>query len=712
MAYPLPAQPWLAIDYGTSNTVAMLAWPDGRVRPLLFDSSPLLPSAVCLDDDGRLLTGRAALRKARVAPQSFEPNPKRRVDDVELLLGERSLPVVRLIGATLGRVWQEATRTLSTPPTGVVITCPVEWGPARQSVLVDAAREAGLPAITLLPEPTAAATYFATVLGRELAPGGCVVVYDLGAGTFDVSVVRRGEHAFEPLAYRGLDDFGGLDLDEIVLSIVGDVMRRSAPDDWQRLRNPGTVAETRGFRTLWQDATEVKEALSAQASAALLVPLADQDVIVTREQFEERARPRLADTIRITTQCMRESRVAPEHLAAVFLVGGASRMPLVATMLHTATGIAPTVLDQPELVVAEGALRSVALLPPVSAPLPAAPISPVSPVVGLSSPPAGPVSAAPMSAPVTVMSPPGPFPPGPFPPQTTGPFGTYPGVPAEVSPPAPPPPPAGRPDEFGTRPAKPVARAIVLALLGLAAIILGMAVAFDIVHFDHYDYSKKTHEADEATVALMLISLPGALLVSWAIRTVAPLLRRGRLLIDETGLRLLSQDPIVELRWRAAAWWVSGLILVVVSASYVKYWMNGDGDGPYLLLPCAAGLLGALLGVVRQLRLRGRRRHWLDRWREANATDPSAAVEIDALRWPEIQTVAVQRVSIGRHQSLIAVPTDRTTLTGPAAAHRRTVLNGTAFVFADLAAVGLPPKAVRTALGRHSGGRFTITIGH
>ncbi|GAA0927014.1 CHAT domain-containing protein [Virgisporangium aurantiacum] len=81
----------LGIDFGTSNTVGMLRLPDGRVRPLLFDGSPLLPSAVYLDTAGTLLVGRDAGRRSRLDPRRFEPHPKSRIDDGGILLGDREL---------------------------------------------------------------------------------------------------------------------------------------------------------------------------------------------------------------------------------------------------------------------------------------------------------------------------------------------------------------------------------------------------------------------------------------------------------------------------------------------------------------------------------------------------------------------------------------------------------------------------------------------
>src|SRR6185436_4350991 len=112
-------------------------------------------------------------------------------------------------------------------------------------VLIDAASQAGLGRVTLVPEPVAAASYFASVLGHQVPAGGCVVVYDLVAGTFDASVVRHGPDGLDTLACRGLDDFGGLDLDAMVVERIGAVLSAKAPAAWSRLSTPATPADRR-----------------------------------------------------------------------------------------------------------------------------------------------------------------------------------------------------------------------------------------------------------------------------------------------------------------------------------------------------------------------------------------------------------------------------------------------------------------------------------
>src|SRR5262245_15634211 len=149
----MAAGPRIGIDFGTSNTVALLAWPDGRVRPLLFDGSPLLPSAVFAQPDGKLIVGRDAVHAARADPSSFEASPKRRIDDGSVLLGDREFPVATLIAAVLARVAEEATRVGGAPPSATTLTHPASWGVSRRLALIEGTKAAGLPEPALMAEP-------------------------------------------------------------------------------------------------------------------------------------------------------------------------------------------------------------------------------------------------------------------------------------------------------------------------------------------------------------------------------------------------------------------------------------------------------------------------------------------------------------------------------------------------------------------------------
>ncbi|GIG69761.1 Hsp70 family protein [Phytomonospora endophytica] len=448
----------LGIDFGTSHTVAALTRPDGSVEPLLFDGSPLLPSAVLAEEDGRLIVGSDALQAARMRPDRCEPHPKRRVDDGTVLLGEREYPVGDLFAAVLGLVRRRCVEVAGAVPPSVGLTHPASWGPTRRRVLTQAASAAGFPTVRLMPEPVAAARYYTNALHLDVPVGAAVAVHDFGGGTFDASVVRRTTDGFEVLSVDGLDNLGGVDIDHALIDHV----------------KPGETAGAISAREEWlfrEDARRVKESLSRRASAELYVP-GGADVHVTREELDALAAPMLARAVTVTQAVVADSGVAPGELAGVFLVGGASRMPLVATLLHRALGVAPVAADDLEQVVVRGSMpdgRAPAPVPvPPMVPAQATPVSapPVAQAVPVYPPPTGPPVAAPVYPPSVYPAPaPQPvYPPPAGPPDPAA----YP-PPVQAAHPAP-----GRPsltgqsisDRFG-----PIALWILAAcLLGVVAI--------------------------------------------------------------------------------------------------------------------------------------------------------------------------------------------------------------------------------------------------
>src|SRR6266542_1529024 len=347
----------LGIDFGTSNTVGMLRTHDGRVRPLLFDGSPLLPSAVYLNPDRRMLVGRDAERNARLDPSRFEPNPKRRIDDGQIFLGEVALPVPRVFGYVLGQVAVEARRQLGAAPDEVRLTHPARWGARRRSMLVEAAKLAGLGSPRLIAEPVGAASYFTAVLGSAVPVGRSLAIYDLGGGTFDATVVRRTQTGFEVLAEEGLPDVGGLDFDHAIVEHLGATYRDSHAEMWARLANPTDAGDRRYRRMLYEDVRGAKEMLSRTSSADIHLPALEVDAHLTRDELDTLTRPYLEQTV----ACLRRAldaagQTSAAQLVGIFLVGGSSRIPLAAHLIHTELGVAPTTLEQPETVVVEGAL--------------------------------------------------------------------------------------------------------------------------------------------------------------------------------------------------------------------------------------------------------------------------------------------------------------------------------------------------------------------
>jgi hypothetical protein len=340
----------LGVDFGTSTTIAFLQRPDGQVEPLLFDGTPLLPSAVFAQPGGGLLVGRDAIHAARSQPGRFEPSPKRRIDEGTVLIGD-VVPVEDLIAAVLRRVALEAHRVAGQPVPHAALTHPAGWGDPQRARLHQAAHRAGLGAAWLVAEPIAAAAYH---VRRQPVAGANLVVFDLGAGTVDVAVVRYEPGAapapFRVLASSGLADVGGDDIDAAVVAAV-----TASASGLDRLDNPTSPGDLRLRRQLWDDARTVKEMLSRITSSTIFIPLLEVEHVVTRDDLDRLALPMVSRAIDLTRDVVaRAGLTAPPD--AVFLVGGASRMPLVAARLHQALGTPPTVVDQPELVVAAGSL--------------------------------------------------------------------------------------------------------------------------------------------------------------------------------------------------------------------------------------------------------------------------------------------------------------------------------------------------------------------
>jgi actin-like ATPase involved in cell morphogenesis len=360
----------LSVDLGTSNTVAVLSAYGRPPRVVEVDGSATMPSAVFAGEDGTLMVGRDAERRARLDPTRFEPNPKRRVDEQTLLLGQDIVPVNETLAAVLRRVLEETTRQLGgEQPDEVRLTHPAQWGPVRRNVLLSAARLAGIRGrIQLVPEPVAAAAHFASFPGRTLAPGQALAVYDLGAGTFDVAVVGATLRSPQPsdggsppplgftvLAEDGLPDLGGLDVDQALMVHVGREVSHRDPQRWQRLLRPESTADRRTRRALQEDVKAAKEALSRHPQTEVPMPEPFTDVLVTRGELEALVRPALLRSVELLSRTVRSAGLSPDRLVGIHLVGGSSRLPLVGTMISEKLGVVPASLDQPETAVALGA---------------------------------------------------------------------------------------------------------------------------------------------------------------------------------------------------------------------------------------------------------------------------------------------------------------------------------------------------------------------
>jgi actin-like ATPase involved in cell morphogenesis len=345
---------FLGIDLGTTYTAAAVCR-DGKPEICRLGSrTPSIPSLVLRRDDGTVLTGEAAERRAVTEPQRVGREFKRRFGDpTPIILGGTPHSADALTAELLRAVVAQVTEVEGRPPEGIVVAHPANWGDYKQDLLTQAVRRADLGEVSFISEPEAAAIHYAA---QERIPRGSrVAVYDLGGGTFDAAVLRRTEFGWQILGRpEGVEHLGGVDFDEAVFTHVAD----SIGDDFDLL-DPDDPAVLSAVARLRHECVEAKEALAADTDVAIpvLLPSASTrtEVRLTRSELEEMIRPAIADSIAALERALRAARVAPGDVTSVLLVGGSSRIPLVAEMVGSALGRPVAVDAHPKHGVALGA---------------------------------------------------------------------------------------------------------------------------------------------------------------------------------------------------------------------------------------------------------------------------------------------------------------------------------------------------------------------
>ncbi len=344
----------LGVDLGTTFTAAAVDAGSGPEMVGLGNRALQVPSVLFLAEDGTFLCGEAAERRAGVAPDRVVREFKRRLGDtVPILVAGQPFSPQALTARLLAWVVETVTERRGAAPDEVVLTHPANWGGYKRELFAQVASLADLPSALTCTEPEAAAIQYAA--RAPLATGDRVVVYDLGGGTFDVCVLEKTEAGFAILGSPdGVEHLGGVDFDEAVFRQVVGQLGDGAGD-----LDPDDPVVTAGLSRLRRDCVEAKEALSNDVEAVVPVALpgVTSTVRLTRSEVEALITPALRDTIAATRRALRSASTTPEELAAVVLVGGSSRIPLVSHLLHSELGVRTAMDTHPKHDIALGAVQ-------------------------------------------------------------------------------------------------------------------------------------------------------------------------------------------------------------------------------------------------------------------------------------------------------------------------------------------------------------------
>ncbi|PWF47849.1 Hsp70 family protein [Massilia glaciei] len=342
----------IGIDLGTTNSeVAVLR--DGRVEVLsVGPGTRILPSMVGLADDGALLVGEAARNQYVLRPESTVRSIKRRMgEDAPVELGGKQYSPQEISAMILRRLKKIAEDHLGQPVGKAVITVPAYFSDTQRQATREAGQIAGLEVVRIINEPTAAALAYES--GHEGARK--VLVYDLGGGTFDVSVVNLEGDVVEVLASHGNNHLGGDDFDELIVTLALDHLRELHGDD---------LALAAGAQARVRRAAETaKIALSDQPFATLSeeyllerggVPV-HLSLEISRERYEQMIAPLIDETMDAMHTALAGAGLTASGIDEILLVGGATRTPLVARRLEQMLGVQPRGELDPDLCVAMGA---------------------------------------------------------------------------------------------------------------------------------------------------------------------------------------------------------------------------------------------------------------------------------------------------------------------------------------------------------------------
>ena len=361
----------VGIDLGTTNS--LVAYMQGDTPAVIpgEDGSNLVPSVVALDENNQTIVGNSARRNLIETPERAVYSVKRLmgrgVDDVQeelklfpfrladdlqpgevlrIQLGKRSFNPPEISAFILRQLKRNAERFFGAPVTKAVITVPAYFNDTQRQATKDAGRIAGLDVLRLVNEPTAASLAY----GLDKKKNGIIAVYDLGGGTFDISILKLHDGIFEVIATNGDTHLGGDDIDNLLIAVALDDIRGDMGID---LRRNGEAVQA-----IRKAVIDAKIALSSQPSVKLDLELPGGHHYrreITREMFEQLAQPVIDRTVGPTKQALKDAGLKPEQIDEVVLVGGSTRIPKVRQLVQDIFKRTPHTDLNPDEVVALGA---------------------------------------------------------------------------------------------------------------------------------------------------------------------------------------------------------------------------------------------------------------------------------------------------------------------------------------------------------------------
>ena len=342
----------IGIDLGTTNSCVSVV--EGG-KPVIIPNEKggrTTPSVVAFTKDGQRLVGDTAQRQAAVNASRTIRSVKRHMGtDWHIGIDGKNFSAQEISAMILRKLRQDAESYLGEPVTDAVITVPAYFNDIQRQATKDAGRIAGLNVKRIINEPTSAALAY----GLDDGAAQKIMVYDLGGGTFDVSIIEIGEGVIEVLATNGDNHLGGDDFDQRIVDHLLQELKRDHHVDIKK--------DLSALQRVREAAEQAKKELSASERAAITLPYLTQgrggmvhfETTLTRAKFNELTRDLVERTGTPVMNALNDAGIAPSELGRVLLVGGSTRIPAVQEKVRALTGIVPSKNINPDECVAQGA---------------------------------------------------------------------------------------------------------------------------------------------------------------------------------------------------------------------------------------------------------------------------------------------------------------------------------------------------------------------
>lgn len=337
----------VGIDLGTTNSeISILE--NGKPKVIAIEGNPIMPSCVGIDKTGKLIVGRTAKNQIISDPESTVLSIKRKMGEpVRIRLDDKEFSPEEISSFILLELKKHAEKYLEKKLEKAVITVPAYFDDRQRKATKDAGLLAGLDVVRIINEPTAAALAY----DAGHAENHNLLVYDLGGGTFDVSLVVVENGVVEVKASHGDTKLGGDDFDQLLINHV--------LQDFKTRHGIDLNEDIRARRRLLVSAEKAKRELSdypfTRIREEFIYKDLHLDIEISRSDYEEMIRSLLQKTLDCIQMCLKDASILPKEIDKVILVGGATRTPLVHEIIKSEIGIEPHYVISPDLIVSMGA---------------------------------------------------------------------------------------------------------------------------------------------------------------------------------------------------------------------------------------------------------------------------------------------------------------------------------------------------------------------